>query len=129
MVARYLAHFAERVGLPAPRLDDAGHALLQRGSATLGVHVLEDRGVLMVIAPIMPVPVTGREPFYRKLLELSFVATSDGAFAIDPERDEVVLRALRGLSGLDYAELEDLLLSVGRVADAWDDKLRGEFGT
>ena len=54
-------------------------------------------------------------------------ATSDGAFAIDADRDEVVVRALRRLSGLDYEEFEDLLETVGKVADQWDDTLRAEF--
>jgi hypothetical protein len=129
MVDAYLARFAAKVGLPAARLDETGHVLLQRGSAPIGVHVLPEQGVLMVVAPIMPVPVTGREALYRRLLELSFTATSDAAFAVDPERDEVVLRALRRLSGLDFEELEDLLVTLGRVADAWDDRLRSDFGT
>ena len=42
--------------------------------------------------------------------------------------DEIVVRALRRLSGLDYEEFEDLLETVGKVADEWDDTLRAEFG-
>ena len=37
------------------------------------------------------------------------------------------MRALRRLSGLDYEEFEDLLDTVGKVADDWDDVLRAEF--
>jgi hypothetical protein len=77
----------------------------------------------------MTVPITGRESFYRRLLELSFLTSSDAAFAVDAQRDEVVVRALRRLSGLDYEEFEDLLDTVGKVADDWDDALKGEFGT
>ena len=40
----------------------------------------------------------------------------------------MVVRALRRLSGLDYEEFEDLLYTVGKVADDWDDRLRTEFG-
>ena len=49
------------------------------------------------------------------------------AFALDAQREEVVVRALRRLSGLDYEEFEDLLDTVGRVADEWDDVLKREF--
>jgi hypothetical protein len=77
----------------------------------------------------MQVPVTGREAFYRKLLELSFVTTADAAFAINAPRDEVVVRALRRLSALDYEEFEDLLATVGEVADGWDNSLTRDFGT
>lgn len=136
MVNAYLARFAERAGLRGedgaplvPVLDDTGYASLQRGSATIGVNVLEEQGVLMVFSPIMPVPVTGREAFYRRLLELSFVTTSDAAFAINDTRDEVVVRCLRRLSALDYEEFEDILSTVGEVADRWDDELIRDYGT
>jgi hypothetical protein len=59
---------------------------------------------------------------------MSYLTTSDAAFAIDAQKEEVVVRALRRLSGLDYEEFEDLLDTVGKVADAWDDALRDEFG-
>lgn len=136
MVNAYLARFSKRAALKdasgvlmTPTLDDAGYAQVQRGSATIGVNVLEDQGVLMMFSPIMAVPVTGREGFYRKLLELSFVTTSDAAFALNAPRDEVVVRALRRLSSLDYEEFEDLLATVGEVADQWDDALIRDFGT
>ena len=133
MVNAYLMKFTSRAGLPgggaAPQLDETGYAQVQRGSATIGVNVLEDQGVLMIFSPIMPIPVTGREAFFRRLLELSFVTTSDAAFAINAPQDEVVVRALRRLSALDYEEFEDLLATVGEVADRWDDKLIREFGT
>jgi hypothetical protein len=136
MVNAYLARFASRAALKdaagvatTPALDETGYAQIQRGSATIGVNVLEDQGVLMMFSPIMAVPVTGREAFYRKLLELSFVTTSDAAFALNAPRDEVVVRALRRLSSLDYEEFEDLLATVGEVADHWDDALIRDFGT
>lgn len=135
MVNAYLGRFADRAALESdgqrhhPTLDETGYAHVQRGSATIGINVLEQQGVLMVFAPIMPVPVTGREAFYRRLLELSFVATSDASFAINTHQDEVVVRCLRRLSALDYEEFEDILATVGEVADRWDDVLIREFGT
>jgi hypothetical protein len=92
------------------------------------VNVLEKQGVLMVFSPIMRVPMAGREAFYKKLLELSFVQTSDAAFAINVDQDEVVVRNLRRLSGLDYEEFEDILTTVGEVADTWDDVLIRDWG-
>jgi hypothetical protein len=134
MVNAYLARFAETAARKAhgelahPALDETGYAQIQRGSATIGINVLESQGVLMVFAPIMPVPATGREVFYRRLLELSFVTTSDAAFAINSHQHEVVVRSLRRLSALDYEEFEDIITTVGEVADHWDDLLIREFG-
>jgi hypothetical protein len=128
MVNAYLARFGERAGSQLHSLDASGHTLVRKGSASVGVNVLEDHGVMLLVAPVMPLPSTEREALYRRLLELSFLTTSDAAFAIDTHRGEVVVRALRRLSGLDYEEFEDLLETVGKVADDWDDTLRAEFG-
>jgi hypothetical protein len=129
MVNAYLTRYAATTGGKAEQLDNSGYAQLQHGQAVVGVNVLEDRGVLMIFAPVMPVPLTGVAALYRRLLELSFVATSDAAFAIDRTRDEVVVRVLRRLSALDYEEFEDLVATVSQVADTWHDPLRREFGT
>jgi hypothetical protein len=127
MIDAYLAKFGERAGSKLDSLDTAGYTLVKKGSASVGINVLEDHGVLLFVAPVMAIPHAGKETFYRRLLELSFLTTSDAAFAIDAHRDEVVVRALRRLSGLDYEEFEDLLDTVGKVADDWDDTLRAEF--
>ncbi|HVK63668.1 MAG TPA: YbjN domain-containing protein [Polyangium sp.] len=125
-VAKYLP--ASDAGHEGHVLDDGGYAHVQRGAVTIGINVLERQGVLMIFAPIMAVPARGREGFYRKLLELSFVRTSDAAFAIDAARDDVVVRCLRRLSALDYEEFEDIVTTVGDVADEWQNKLVAEFG-
>jgi hypothetical protein len=127
MVNTYIERFASRAGTALDPLDASGYTQVKKGSASVGVNVLEDHGVLLFLAPVMPVPITGRETFYRRLLELSFLTTSDAAFAIDAQKEEVYVRALRRLSGLDYEEFEDLLDTVCKVADEWDDALRKEF--
>lgn len=129
MVDVYLTRFTERSGIAMKPLDENGYTQLRKGSATIGVNVLDDHGVMLLISPIMTVPTKGREQLYRRLLELSFLTTADASFAIDAAKDEVYVRALRRLSGLDYEEFEDLLDTVSRVADEWDDVLKREFGT
>ena len=129
MISRYLVKFCEHTKLPTIELDATGHADVQRGSATIGINVLDEQGVLMIFAPVMDVPITGREAFYRTLLDMSFVTTQDAAFAIDGPRNKVVLRVLRRLSALDFEEFEDLLVTVGQVADHFDDRLISEYGT
>lgn len=128
MVNAYLARFSERAGLPMSPLDETGYTQTRKGSASIGVNVLDDHGVLLLIAPVMPVPAHGREALYRRLLELSLLTTADAAFAIDAAKEEVYVRVMRRLSGLDYEEFEDLLDTVGRVADEWDGVLKTEFG-
>jgi hypothetical protein len=134
MINAYLQRFMQGQGEQASaedasstQLDESGYAQVQRGSATIGVNVLEQQGVLMIFAPVMTIPAIGREAFYRRLLELSFVVTSDAAFAINTKQNEVVVRCLRRLSALDYEEFDDLLATVGDVADIWHQRLVREF--
>jgi hypothetical protein len=104
-------------------------AHVQRGSAVVSIHVVAAQGVLLLLSKVMAVPETNREELYRRLLELSFLATGDGAFAINKQSDEVFLRCLRRLEGLDYEEFEDLVHTIATVADEWDDKLRRDFAS
>lgn len=132
----YLKRFYEEINKSLPDderiefqlLDQEGYTAIQKGSATVGINVLVDRGILMFISHIMPVPETRQIELFRKLLEYNFLATSDAAFAIDRRNDQVYLRALRGLAGLDYGEFRDMLETVAMVADEFDDKLKEEFG-
>jgi hypothetical protein len=127
-VNEYLVRFGSERDIALAPLSEDGRSCIQRGSAVVWIHVLPAQGVLLLLAKVMPVPEAGREALYRRLLELSYVATGDAAFAIDAATDSVYVRALRQLDGLDYDEFEDLLHTVASVADEWDDQLRHEFG-
>jgi hypothetical protein len=127
-INEYIKRFGHERNLELEPLNSEGFAQIARGSATVRINMLEDHGVLLLISPIMRVPERNTEAFYRRLLELSFLATSDAAFAIDKKTDMAYLRILRRLEGLDYEEFEDLLHTIASVADEWDDKLRAQFG-
>lgn len=129
MVNDYIRRFGELVNVEIEPVDEDGYTEVRRGSATVGINVLQEHGILLFLSRIMDVPEEGREDFYRRLLELNFLVTSDGAFAIDKDKNAVYLRALRGLSGLDYEEFEDLLNTIATVADEWDDRLAELFPT
>ncbi len=126
-VADYIQRFSELIGVAIDPLDKDGFTQVARGSATVGINVIEQKGFILFLAPIMDVPEKSREGFYRKLLELNHLATEDGAFSIDKESGKVYLRALRSLDSFDFDEFVDMLDTIARVADEWDDKLKGEF--
>jgi len=136
IINQYLSRFydelntglAESEKISFKLLDADGFTAVQKGSATVGINVLEDKGILIFLSAIMPVPESGQLDLYRKLLELNFLTTSDAAFAIDRRNNQIYLRALRGLEGLDYEEFVDMLETVATVADDFDDKLKQEFG-
>ena len=130
LINSYIKRFGDSVSVSFDPLDQDGYTSVSCGSATVGINVLEDQGVLLFLAQIMPVPTNPEKQLrlYRRLLELNFLATADGAFAIDKDRELLYLRALRGLNGLDYDEFEDMLQTIASVADHWDDRLRRDFG-
>jgi hypothetical protein len=123
MVNDYVQRFGQVVGIQILPLDDQGYTEVQRGSATVGINVLADHGMLVFLSRMMDLPDPAPEGLLRQLLELNFLATSDAAFAIDKDAGAIYLRALRQLKGLDYEEFEDLLHTVATVADEWDDRL------
>jgi hypothetical protein len=126
-VGEFVKQFGEERGVEVDPLTPEGFTQVARGSATVRINVLDEHGVLLLLAPVMRVPERNAEAFYRKLLELSFLATSDAAFAVDKKTDMAYLRILRRLEGLDYEEFEDMLETIARVADEWDDKLKSQF--
>ncbi len=126
-VAEYIQRFSELIGVHIEPLDAEGFTQVSRGSATVGINVVEQKGFILFLAPIMEVPEKNREALYRRLLELNYLATEDGAFAIDQQTGKVYLRALRSLEALDFEEFVDMLDTVARVADDYDDQLRAQF--
>jgi hypothetical protein len=126
-IGGYLERFGRERNLSLPPLGADGIGQVQRGSAVVTIHVLADRGLLLLLARVLPAPATAPENFYRRLLEASFLQTGDAAFAIHDKTGDVYLRILRSLDMLDYEEFEDLLHTIAIVADEWDDRLKQEL--
>ncbi|HEY0481306.1 MAG TPA: type III secretion system chaperone [Kofleriaceae bacterium] len=127
-VAAFLDRFGKERNITLPPLSDDGVGSIQRGSAVVTIHVLADRGVLLVLARVAAAPALDLAldlALARRLLTASFVETGDAAFALQPGTGDLYLRILRGLEGLDYEEFEDLVHSIARAADHWDDELAG----
>lgn len=133
LVDAYIARFSNRVSAATGTdikfnpLDEDGYSFVVRGSATVGINVLEAHGIILLLSKIMAVPQDREVAFFKRLLELNYSATSNAAFALDRETQTVYLRASRPVSGLDYEEFEEMLHTVATVADEWDDKLIAEF--
>jgi hypothetical protein len=120
-VARFLDRFAKERNLTLPPLSEDGVGSIQRGSAVVTIHVRAEQGVLLLLAKVAAAPALD-EARARRLLTASFVETGDAAFALHPQTGDLYLRILRGLEGLDYEEFEELVHSIAKTADHWDDK-------
>jgi hypothetical protein len=125
-VAAFLDRFGKERNLTLPPLSPQGVGSIQRGSAVVTIHVLADKGVLLLLAKVAAAPALDPAldaALARRLLTASFVETGDAAFALHPQTGDVYLRILRGLDGLDYEEFEELVHSIAKTADHWDDEL------
>src|SRR5262245_44718840 len=100
-IAEYLDRFARDRNITLPPLDAEGVGQIQRGSAVVQIHVLADKGVLLLLSMVAAGPITG-EDVLRKILSASFTATGDAAFALHPKTGDLYLRVMRALDGLDY---------------------------
>ena len=125
-VAEFLARFGRDRNLNLPPLGEDGVGMIQRGSAVVSIHVLADKGVLLLLSRVAKAPELDAAKANR-LLKLSFVETGDASFALHPQTGDLYLRILRGLDNLDYEEFEDIVHSIAKTADHWDDKLTAEL--
>ena len=125
-IAAFLDRFGRERNVSLPPLSDDGVGYIQRGSAVVTIHVLPEKGILLLLSRIMKQPQLDFESA-RRLLSASFTETGDAAFALHPQTGDLYLRILRGLEGLDYEEFEDLVHSIAKTADHWDDRLAREL--
>lgn len=125
-VAAFLQRFGHERNLTLPPLSEDGIGSIQRGSAVVTIHVLADKDVLLVLGRVARAPVLDAAKA-KRLLAASFLDTGDAAFALHPQTGDLYLRIFRSLIGLDYEEFEDLVHSLARAADHWDDKLAAEL--
>jgi hypothetical protein len=125
-VAEFLQRFGRERNLTLPPLSEDGVGSIQRGSAVVTIHVLADKDVLLVLGRVARAPVLDAAKA-KRLLAASFLDTGDAAFALHPQTGDLYLRIFRSLIGLDYEEFEDLVHSLARAADHWDDKLAAEL--
>jgi hypothetical protein len=121
-IAMFLERFGNERNVTLPPLSADGVGSIQRGSAVVTIHVLAEKGVLLLLARVATAPVLDAAQL-RRLLTASFVETGDAAFALHPQTGDLYLRILRGLEGLDYEEFEDAVHSIAKAADHWDDEL------
>lgn len=125
-VAQFLEQFGRDRNLTLPALSADGVGSIQRGTAVVTIHVMADREVLLLLAKVAEAPQLDAAKATR-LLTASFVETGDAAFAVHPQTGDLYLRILRGLDGLDYTEFEDIVHSIAKTADEWDDRLKTEL--
>lgn len=101
---------------------------LTEGSARVNIFIQDSPAgpELRITSPIVFIPDTNREAFYRRLLDLNInLATCHLATC----ENHVLVLAQRHAAGLSQEEVDSVVWNVAYVADLLDDKLADEFGT
>ncbi len=130
-VVHMLEHYFKRRGLNShdQQVDGAegyGWWVIE-GSARIYIFVQKGATgvVLRITSPILRLPKTNQEGFYRRLLDINADLNS---CALATYEDTVLVIAQRPILDLEQAELDGLIWQVAYVADLLDNKLSAEFG-
>ncbi len=129
-VMHMIEHYFKKRGLDphAHELEGAeGYGWhLTEGSARVYIFVQDTNTgpTLRITAPLVHVPDTNREAFYRRLLDIN---TDLHNCALSTHEDIVLVVAQRPTLALDQEELDAMVWNVAYVADLLDDKLAREF--
>ncbi|MBU1239623.1 YbjN domain-containing protein [Myxococcota bacterium] len=115
------------------RIGNMGHDIamwgLTRGSATVYtvLNKVPTTNYIQVFSPIIKITGEGSAALYLKLLQLnSSPELCNAAFAV--KDTNVVLKSDRTTQDLSRAELLEMIMRIGKLADKYDDKLLEEFG-
>lgn len=101
---------------------------LTEGSAKIYIFVQDTASgpVLRITSPLVYIPESNRETFYRKLLDVNANLSS---CSLATHENIVLVVAQRPTLALDQEELDALVWNVAFVADLLDDQLATEFKT
>jgi hypothetical protein len=100
---------------------------LVEGSAKVYIFVQNspNGAIVRITSPLVYIPSTGLEDFYRHLLDLNTNLTN---CALSTHENIVLAVAQRPTLGMSQSELEGLVWNVAYVADLLDNKLADQFG-
>lgn len=95
-----------------------------------GIYIKIDKNEILesptleITSPILKLPTSNILPFYRRCLELNGILVG---CAISVCEDRILITSERSLRGLDYQEVEDMVVSVSNFADSAIEILSEEF--
>lgn len=105
-----------------------GQWSLTKGSANVWIDVWKAAngfsGYLQIMAPVVAIPLTNREIFFREILDINHTLYGVAMTAFD---DWIYMKTVRELDGLDQAEITAMFNRVGGYADDYDDMLKEKY--
>lgn len=130
-VSGLIQNFFNKIGISADQQklqsSNGNGWWVNRGSAIIYIFVQDSQTgpFIRVVSPIVYMPTQNLLPFYRKLLDHN---NNLLGCALSTDKDVVLLVTQRHTLGINQEELDELVDSLARVADALDNELATEFG-
>jgi hypothetical protein len=110
------------------RGENPGQWNLKKGSASVWVDVWkvenEDYGYIQIMAPIIEIPVEGRDIFMTEVLEINHNLYAVG---FTKYKEWLYLKGIREVEGLDINEVSAMFNRVGNYADEYDDYFKNKY--
>ncbi len=110
--------------------EKSGQWSLKKGSASVWIDVWATEGdnsflgYIQIMAPVVEIPVSNRETFFREILDINHKLYGVGMTAYG---DWIYIKTVRELDGLDQAEAAAMFNRVGGYADDYDDLLKEKY--
>lgn len=105
-----------------------GQWSLTKGSASVWIDVWGTDngflGYLQIMAPVVQIPNSNRETFFREILDINHKLYGVGMTAYG---DWIYIKTVRELDGLDQSEAAAMFNRVGNYADEYDDMLQEKY--
>jgi hypothetical protein len=101
---------------------------LKKGSASVWIDVWRPEGTsegyIQAMAPVVKLPATGQENFFREILEINHQLYGVGMTLFE---DWVYVKTVRELNDLSQSETLAMLNRIGHYADEYDDFLQSKY--
>ncbi len=111
------------------RGEKPGQWSYSKGKATVWIDVWEmaepnNKSYFQVMSPIMELPATGLEDFYKELLEINYNFYGVGFVKLN---QWIYIKSIREVENLELSEVNSTLDRVGFYADDWISKLKYKY--
>lgn len=126
-VQRFLGELGSRLGIRLTLDEDGACAMTYGGGERVTAVAADGTGCVILHAPVAPLPASGREAFYERVLKLNLMGAETGGcvLGLDEGGAAIVLAHVQSLHELDARGFENLLANFVERADRTRSLLAG----
>ena len=123
--SNYLTNYGKEIGLPNLQFNEQGMCSLTFDSAIdIDIVYRKDFDQCIFASPIIAIPSTGQEKFFRKILTENIfgIATAGATFGIEEEKNEIILSYTFIASTFSFDLFKTVLGNFVDLVEEWKKK-------